>query len=85
MRNHRSHPVRGEVDYIAADGTYRSPSTATPLLAPGAAATVNVEVRPEDWTSGAVFRVRERLIYFDGAHFDRSRVTPFHTLEAGAR
>ena len=86
VRNHQSHPARGEVDYIVLDGdsdkpVYRSPSTSTPLLDPGAETTVTVELRQKDLTSAELrFQVRERLVYVDEEHFDRSRVTPVYSL-----
>ena len=89
VRNHQSHPARGEVDYIVLDRdsdmpVYRSTSTPTPLLDPGAETTVSVELRPEDLASAELrWRVRERLVYVDEVHFDRSRVTPFHSVEVG--
>ena len=86
VRNHLSYPARGEVDYVVLGGetglpVYRSPSTVTPRLAPGAEITVSVALRTEDLARAEVrLRVRERLAYFDEVHFDRSRITPFHSV-----
>lgn len=86
VRNHLSHPARGEVDYVVLDRdglvVYRSPTTSFPRLAPRADLTVAVPLRGEDLARQEVrVRVRERLAYVDEAQFDRSRVTPLDSRE----